>query len=759
MTYVIKVARHAGLVLLFVVTALAGTLSGVLFAYSDDLPLISALDDYRPSTITRVLARDGSPIGDFAVERRVLIRYDEIPDVLRQAILSAEDGGFFDHAGLNISRMMLALVRDIVPGGRTPGGSTLTQQLARNLFPGDIGFERTWERKVKEALVAIQIEKRYTKEEILTMYCNQVYYGHGAYGVEAASRLYFGKSARDLILEEAALIAGILQGNARQSPYINPDAAMRRRNYTLGRMAEEGYITRAVATEAMARPIVVREDGGRDATIAPYFLEEVRKHLEARYGATALYEHGLQVHTTLDPALQRASAQALDRGLRRIDKRRVAYRGPERNVVADGETLEDFQHARWARAIAVGDIVPALVTNVNATAGTAEVRLGNRTAVLTRQSIAWTRRTSAATLVKTGDVINVEVTAIDDEARTATVLLEQAPVIEGAVLALDHRTGEILAMVGGYSFTRSKFNRAVQAFRQMGSTFKPFLYAAAIDRGLTPSTMLVDQPTGFDAGAGQPQYRPRNYDGKFEGHVTLRRAVEASRNVPAVQVMAMLGPTQVVAYAQRFGFPDRLPPFLSTALGAAEGTLLEVTSAYSAFPNRGVRMQPYAVRTVVDPEGSVLEDNRPAPRDAIRADTAYVMTHLLRGVVQRGTAASAASLDWPLGGKTGTVDDYTDAWFIGFDPDITIGVWIGHDEKRPIGPGESGTTAALPIWIEIMREYLASVPDRANPPEFAAPGNVIFLSVDRATGQPSGSDRAIREAFISGTQPAENLRF
>ena len=759
MTYVIKVARHASVVLLFVATALAGTLSGVLFAYSDDLPLISALDDYRPSTITRVVARDGAPVGDFAVERRVLIRYDEIPDLLRQAILSAEDGGFFNHAGLNISRMMLALVRDIVPGGRTPGGSTLTQQLARNLFPGDVGFDRTWERKVKEALVAIQIEKRYTKEEILTMYCNQVYFGHGAYGVEAASRLYFGKSIGDLILDEAAVIAGILQGNARQSPYVNPDAALRRRNYTLGRMAEEGYITRQDATAAMARPIVVRGDGGRDASIAPYFLEEVRKHLEARYGATALYEHGLHVQTTLDLTLQRAANEALDRGLRRIDKRRSPFRAPERNVLADGQTLDGFRHDRWLRPMAPGDVVPAVVAEVDADAGSVLVRFGAFTAPLTRESIAWTRRPSAAALVEPGDLVEVAITAIDDEARTATVTLDQAPILEGAILALDNRTGEILAMVGGHSFARSKFNRAVQAMRQMGSTFKPILYTAAIDRGLTPVTILVDEPTDFDAGAGQPRYQPRNYDGRFEGPVTLRRAIEASRNVPAVKVMEMLGPSQVVAYAERFGFPGRLPPFLSTALGAAEGTLLELTSAYSAFPNRGVRMEPYAVRTVTDPESGVLEDNRPSPRDAIRADTAYVMTNLLRGVVQRGTAASASALNWPLAGKTGTVDEYTDAWFIGFDPHITVGVWVGHDEKRPIGRGESGTTAALPIWIDVMRAYLETIPDRDTPPTFEPPSNIIFMPVDRATGAPTTGDRAISEAFINGTQPAQTVSF
>lgn len=761
-TFVIRIttlARHAGLALLFVAAALAGTASGVLFAYADDLPLISALDDYTPSTITRVLARDGQLVGEFALERRELVRYEDIPPVLRHAIISAEDGGFFHHSGLVISRMLLALVRDLVPGGRGPGGSTLTQQLARHLFPDDVGFDRTWERKIKEALVAIQIEKRYTKEEILTMYCNQMYFGHGAYGVQAASRLYFGKSARDLTLEEAALIAGILQGNARQSPYVNPEAALRRRNYTLARMAEEGYLTRDEAAEAMARPIVVRPDGGREMTAAPYFLEEVRKHLEARYGATALYRHGLRVETTLDLTLQRASTRALERGLRRLDKRWSRYRGPLRRLPAEGVAPESYRDPRWAQGFGVGDTVPAVVTAVDARAGTAEVRVGDYTATLGRDGVAWTRQTSAAALVQPGDLVEVEIRGFEPQARRATVALDQPPLVEGAVLALDNRTGEVLAMVGGFSFARSKFNRAVQAQRQMGSTFKPFLYAAAIDRGITPTTMLVDEPAAFEAGPGQPLYRPRNYDGRFEGPMTLRRALEQSRNVPAVRVMDMLGPAQVVAYAQRFGFPDRLPAYLSTALGAAEASLLQVTSAYAVFPNHGVRMEPYWVRTVSDRDGHVLEEHRPVPREAIRADTAYVMTHLLRGVIQRGTATAAAALDWPLAGKTGTVDEYTDAWFVGFDPRITVGVWVGHDEKKPIGRGETGASAALPIWIDVMRAYLDTVPDRDAPPAFEPPGNVVFVAVDRRTGQPSRSEHAITEAFINGTQPAADGRF
>lgn len=750
-----RIARHAGLVVLFVGAALAGTASGVLFAYSDDLPGISALDQYRPDTITRVLASDGSVVGEFATERRVVLRYDQIPPVMRQAVLAAEDSGFFNHFGFSPTGFLRAVVTNLIKMQKAGGASTLTQQLSRKLFLTD---EKTWERKVKELLLAFQIEKRYTKEEIFTLYCNQMYFGHGAYGVEAAAQLYFAKSVQDLAVEEAALIAGILQGNVRQSPYVNLAAALRRRNYTLERMADEGFISRADADAAKARPIVTRGDPGRETGVAPYYVEEVRKHLEDRYGAKRLYESGLTVRTPLDPRLQKIAAKALDAGLRRVDKRRTGFRRVQVKALKNGGDLSTYRHERWARPMAAADVVPAVVTRVDDAGtkpGTAALRIGPLTATLTPESFQWTRRTHASQVVAAGDLIDVELLTVDGEAKTATVRLEQTPLLEGAVVAIENRTGHVIAMVGGYSFTRSKFNRATQALRQIGSTFKPILFTAAIDRGLTPATVLVDEPQAFDVGAGQPPYSPRNYDGKFEGPLTLRTALERSRNIPAVLVMQMLGPAQVAPYATRFGLPGEMPPYLSSALGAGESTLLALASAYSAFPNHGVRMEPALVLSVTDREGVALEEHTPVARDALRADTAYVMTSLLRGVVQRGTAASANALKWPLAGKTGTVNDYTDAWFVGFDPEITLGVWLGYDEKKPIGNGETGTTAALPIWIDIMRGYLDGR-DREHPPEFEAPGNIVFVPVDRLTGQPveDGADGAIAEAFISGTQPS-----
>jgi penicillin-binding protein 1A len=762
--YVIRFARNAVIAALFITAAGLGTLTGVVFAYAGDLPQISALDNYNPSTITRVYGVDGQGIGDFAVERRLVVGYDDIAPNLRMAIIAAEDGDFNSHFGLSISRIAVTVGRDVFElitdriRGRTSrpaGASTLTQQLARIVLPEAVGFyegEISLERKVREAIVAIQIEKRYTKREILTMFANQMYWGHNAYGVEAASRLYFAKSAKDVTLEEAAMLGGIIQGNVRQSPYVNMDAAVRRRNYTLDRMAAEGFITTEQADEAKAKPIVVRGEPRQPPSIAPYFLEEVRKHLETRYGAKRLYESGLSVKTTIDPAMQDAANRAVAAGLRRIDKRR-GYRRATRNVLAEKQTVQGFSHERWTRPMSTGDVVPAVVTAVGRPAVTngTRVRIGRYQAELTRDSIAAWPRTPNVASFTVGDLVEVGLTSLNEATGQAAVTLEQTPLVEGALIAIENRTGQIRAMVGGWNFGRSKFNRAIQAYRQLGSTFKPIVYTAAIDRGLTPTTLIVDQPITRPAGNNEV-YEPQNYDHKFEGPVTLRRALENSRNIPAIKMMEEVGPPVVVSYAKRFGFSREFPPYLPIALGAGDGTLLEVTSAYTVFPNRGVRAKPYFIQTVTDREGNLLEEGRTEPVNVIRADTAFMMTSLLQGVVARGTAEAASSIEWPLAGKTGTVDDNTDAWFIGFDPDITVGVWTGLDAKKSMGANETGALAALPIWMDFMKAYVAT---RSEPPSFVAPENIVFLSVDRLAGTvvPSHTPGAITETFIAGTQP------
>jgi penicillin-binding protein 1A len=752
---VVRIARRAVIVGLFLLAAILGGLGGVLFAYGTDLPEISRLDDYQPNTITRLLARDGRVVAQFATERRVVIRYEDIAPVLRQAIISTEDADFEEHFGVSVTRILVTAIKDIVYR-QNAGASTITQQLARDLFLRDYmrggvyarsGLEGL-ERKIKEALVAIELEKRYTKREIFTFYANQINLGHGAYGVEAASRMYFNKSAKDVNLDEAATLAATIQTPARLSPFVDPERNRNRRNYVLRRMAEEGYISDAVSRDAQKRPTVLKGQPQPDQSIAPYFAEEIRKKLEAQYGATALYEAGLTVQTTLDATLQAAVNRALDRGLRRLDKRHSLYRGPIRNVLANGRSIDSFTSDTWTKPIRPGDIVPAVVTAVPASASApVRVRMAGRDAEILPKGFAWgvSAKKPIGMLLKTGDLIEVEVRTIDANGAFKDLVLEQPPIIEGAALAIDNRTGQIRAMAGGFSFARSKFNRATQAQRQVGSLFKPILYTAAIDRGYTATSMFLDEKVSFAAGPNQPPYEPQNYDKKYEGLITLRRALEDSRNVPAVKAMAEIGPAEVIPYARRFGLRGKYEPYLSLALGAGESTLLDMTSAYSVFPNQGVRMDPFAVTTITDRDGNVREENRPQPHEAIRADTAFIMTNLLRGVVQEGTAAAAASLMWPLAGKTGTMDDYTDAWFIGFDPNITVGVWVGYDEKKPLGRGETGAQAALPIWMDIMKAYLDKNADRKMPPDFDAPGNIVFVTLDNGKV----------EAYINGTQPQE----
>src|SRR5215831_2775825 len=516
---------------------MAGIASGVLFAYAGDLPQITALDNYSPSTITRVYSAQGQVIGEFATQRRVIVGYDEINPLLRQGIIATEDTEFERHVGINVWRLISAAVTDIVERRRAQGASTLTQQLARNL-KDQFGLtsknqESSWqslERKTREIVLSVQIEKRYTKREIFTIYCNQMYMGHGAYGVEAASRLYFNKSNKQLTLEEAALIAGLFQLPERQSPFVDMKRATTRRNIVLQRMADEKYITPEQADEAKAKPIVTRGQPTQPPGVAPFFVEEVRKHLERQYGAKVLYENGLAVTTTLDAKLQELANRAIEHGLRTYDKRH-GWRKPTRNVLDEKQAIETARDDRWTRPIVVGDVVPSIVVTAPKT-GAARLRIGKYHADLTRDGYAWTYRPSADSLFKAGDIVDVAVTKMDEGSQTLGVKLEQTPLAEAALIAIDNRSGQIKAMVGGWSFNRSKFNRSLQALRQIGSTFKPIVYTAAIDRGYTAVSIINDMPVTYPQPVG-PAYSPTNYDHDFLGPVTLRYALEESRNIPA----------------------------------------------------------------------------------------------------------------------------------------------------------------------------------------------------------------------------------
>ena len=702
-----------GLLVLF--SAAVGAATGLLLVYSTDLPQVEELERYRPSSVTELYDGQGRVIGTFALQRRVIATYDDYPEVLRNALVSIEDKDFYRHSGINIWRIVGAAYRDIESGGRVQGASTLTMQLARNLF---LSPDRSFYRKVQEALLAIQIERRFTKPQIFTLYANQIFLGHGAYGYEAASRYYFSKPAKKLALEEAALLAGLPKAPQYYSPINHPERALKRRNLVLNAMLEDGKITAAQATDAKSKPIVL--DLQKDPnSLAPHYVEEIRRYLEAKYGSDQVHEGGLRVYTSLDMDLQKSAHQALLDGLAAYE-RRHGWRGKLANVIALGQKLGQYEDPDWDEEPEVNGYMHALVTQVSP--GAAEVRFGQRTATLSQADVAWTKlKLKLPDILRVGDIVYIKVLALDAGGRSR-VSLEQDSGAEGALVAIDNATGEIKAMVGGRDFNLSKFNRATQALRQVGSSFKPYVYTAVIDQGGSPDDTILDAPVTFQTASGP--YSPHNYDEKFEGTITLRRALAQSRNIPALKLADRIGIKTVIDYARRFGITSTIPAYLPVALGSVEITPLEQTSAFSVFPNDGVRVAPRYITRVTDYEGRVLEEDYSDIKDVVSSRTARVMTSMLREVVLHGTGIAAAKMPYPLAGKTGTTNDFTDAWFVGFSPSLTCGVWIGYDEKKSLGEKETGARAALPIWMQFMNVALAG----KEPGEFQpapAQGNAV----------------------------------
>src|SRR4029077_5956097 len=619
----------------------------------------------------------------------------DYPQVLRQALISIEDKDFYRHWGVNVWRIAGAAYRDIQSGGRVQGASTLTMQLARNLF---LSPDRSFHRKIQEALLAVQIERRFTKPQIFTLYANQIYLGHGVYGFEAAAQFYFSKPAKRLTLDEAALLAGLPKSPSYYSPITHPDHALKRRNLVINSMLEDGNITAQQAAEARDQPIRLEVAHDPDS-LAPYFVEEIRRYLEGRYGSDQVHEGGLKVYTSLDMDMQRAANRAVFDGLAAYEHRH-GWRGRLQNVLGGEVTLANYQHPDWDSDPEVNGYVHALVTAV--TSASATIRFGRYSATLAPADAAWIRR-KLPDILQPGDIAYVKIVSLSDN--KARVTLEEDSGVQGALVAIDNATGEIKAMVGGRDFNLSKFNRSTQALRQVGSSFKPYVYTAAIDRGATPDDTILDAPVAFPTPSGP--YEPHNYDDKFEGTITLRRALAQSRNIPALKLADSLGIKTVIDYAHRFGIASNIPPYLPVAVGAAEITLFEQTSAFSVFPDDGVRITPRYITKVTDYEGRVLEEDFPDVKDVISARTARIMTFMLREVVLHGTGIAAASMKYPLAGKTGTTNDFTDAWFVGFSPAITTGVWMGYDEKKSLGAKESGARAALPIWMDFMKVALA----------------------------------------------------
>ncbi|HXP72295.1 MAG TPA: PBP1A family penicillin-binding protein [Candidatus Dormibacteraeota bacterium] len=684
-----------------------GAATGVLFVYSSDLPEIHALEDYRPDVVTELYADDGQSIGTFALQRRILLTYGQIPKVLRDAIFTTEDQHFEEHWGVDFPRVLEAAWHDVRHHGMKEGASTLTMQLAGGLFLNRA--DRSLHRKLQETILAIEIERHYTKEQIFTMYCNQIYLGAGNYGFEAASEYYFGKRVAQLTLPEAATLAAIIRGPI-YSPIAHPERALARRNLVLSLMAHERKVTQPQAAAAAKEPLGLHVSSARN-DFAPYFVEEIRQYLEHTYGTAAVHEQGLRVYTTLNVAMQKAAEQAVRDGLHAYD-RRHGWRGNLPNILSQNSgganpstKLDAYQNEEWRSTPTKGDYFPGLVTAVEPTFAT--VRVGTYHAMLTPTDFAWTGKKSPSQLLKVGDVVVVSIKEVAGS--TLHVQLEQQPVAQAALLAIDNPTGEVKAMVGGYDFDQSKFNRATQAVRQTGSSFKVYVYATALEQGASPFDTIVDEPVTFRSG-GQ-NYSPKNYDMKFEGRITLRRALADSRNVPAVRLIEHVGVQNTIDMARRFGITSPLPPYLPLALGSADLSLLEHTSAFTVFPDDGIHIEPHYIRRVTSYDGAVLEEPRANVKDVVQPDVARTMTAMLEEVVQFGTGVRAKELGRISAGKTGTTNDFTDAWYIGFTPHITAGVWMGNDDKRvSLGKKETGARAALPIWLEFMQEAVQAYP-------------------------------------------------
>jgi penicillin-binding protein 1A len=705
--------------LLVLLSAAVGAAAGLILVYSTDLPQVEELERYRPSSVTELYDDQGRVIGNFALQRRVIATYDDYPPVLRDALTSIEDKDFYKHSGINLWRIAGAAYRDIESGGKVQGASTLTMQLARNLF---LSPDRSFYRKMQESLLAIQIERRFTKPQIFTLYANQIFLGHGAYGFEAASEYYFSKPAKQLKLEEAALLAGLPKAPQYYSPITHPERSIKRRNLVLNAMLEDGKITAAQATDAKSLPIVLDVQKDQNA-LAPHYVEEIRRYLDVKYGAGQVLEGGLRVYTSLDMDLQKAANHAVLDGLAAYE-RRHGWRGKLPNVVAEGQKLDKYQDPDWDEEVEVNGYTHALVMQVSPT--DAAIRFGQHTAILSPADVAWTKLKLPG-IFRVGDIVYVKVLSLDASGKSR-VSLEEDSGTEGALVAIDNATGEIKAMVGGRDFNLSKFNRATQALRQVGSSFKPYVYTAAIDQGASPDDTIVDAPVTFQTASGP--YLPHNYDDKFEGTITLRRALAQSRNIPALKLADRIGIKTVIDYAHRFGVTANIPVYLPVALGSAEITPLEQTSAFSVFPNDGVRVAPRYIIKVTDYEGRILEEDYSDIKDVVSSRTARIMTSMLREVVLHGTAIAAAKMPYPLAGKTGTTNDFTDAWFIGFSPSLTCGVWVGYDEKKSLGDKETGSRAALPIWMQFMTSALVGKDPGEFQPAPAAPGSAVARKVD-----------------------------
>ena len=736
------------------------TVGGLLWHFSKDLPALDQLGTYQPSLVTQVYSVDQKLIGQFFIERRILTTGANIPEQLRRAVIAVEDVRFFEHPGLDYIGMLRAAWTNVRRGSKVEGASTITQQLARSLF---LSSERTFDRKVRELILAYKMELVLTKDQILELYLNQIYFGQGAYGVATAAQTYFGKELSALTVGESAFLAGLPKSPNHYSPFKAYDRAKKRQEHVLARMEEAKFLTPTEREQAAAEILNFRRPGVEQA--APYFVEYIRQLLVAKYGEETVYKGGLKVYTTLNMEMQKAAEAAFATGLRELDKRQ-GWRGPLRTVDVTAPSPSPVA-AEADLILKVGDYREGFVTRVGKDHFL--VQVGSLVTKLAFDDMAWTKRRltgpdlakdvvvnqNLKQVLKPGDVIEVKVKKLDRD--TVHVQMEQTPLIEGGLIALEPGKGAIRAMVGGYDFGRSEYNRAVQAHRQPGSAFKPIIYATAMNQGMSPGSVILDAPVVYEQEQDEKTWKPENYGRKIHGMVSLRDALAHSHNLATVRLLDKVGVKSVIEFAKTVGITSPLAADLSLGLGSSSVGLMELTSVYSVFLNQGNRAEPHGILSVKDSAGQVLELAELQAIPVISKETAYLITNMMEDVVQKGTAQAAKGMGRPVAGKTGTTDEFINAWFIGGAPNLVAGIYVGFDDRRSLGETESGAHAALPIWINFMQAAFKPLPVVA----FTIPEGVTFVKVDPSTGlledEQEGQASTV-ELFTKGSEPTQTTQ-
>jgi len=759
------------LLAIFIVICGAAAGVAVYYSISKDLPKITSLSDYHPSIITSVYSDDNRKIAEFFKERRIVMPLSQMPSMLVDAFVAAEDARFYKHQGIDFISIIRAFFKNLEAGTIVQGGSTITQQVTKSFL---LTPERSYKRKLREAILAYRIDKKISKEDVLYLYLNQIYLGHGAYGVQAASENYFGKSVKDLNLAECSMLAGLPQAPSRYSPFRHPERAKQRQIYVLNRMVEEGYIDNIQATEAINTQLDIKPRRNLYIEEIPFYTEHVRRHIENKYGTDALYTQGLQVYTAVNIEMQKIARQEIQKGLFELDKR-SGFRGPLQKITS--QEIESFSQTLQAELaknpLKAGDVTKAVVIAVNDAKEKVTVRMGISQGVIAFKSMRWARKPDLelayyeakirkpSEALAVGDVILVRVKKENGEDKdTWDVDLEQIPVAQSALMCIEAETGLVKAMVGGRDFKQTQFNRAIQSRRQPGSAFKPIIYAAALDKqfddpekNYTPATVIVDSAIVFKDKERDFTWKPKNYKETFFGPTLFRKALTKSRNLVTIKILQDIGVDYAIDYAAKMGIASKLSRDLSIALGSSGISLLELLRAYSVFANQGYLVEPVFVLKVTDRHGNVLEEMAPERKKVIEKSTAYIMTSLLEGVVKHGTGWRVRELKRPVAGKTGTTNNLFDAWFVGYTPQFITGVWVGLDEEAPLGKGETGSRAASPIWLGFMQGVLENEPVKV----FQAPEGIVFAKIDADTGLlpvPESKD-VIFECFKEGTVPTK----